>query len=202
MLLNRLEYVLMNNPIRASVQRHVEAPRMRDLGGVLSGGTVLEVGCGRGVGVQIILDMFGARYVHAFDLDPRMIARARVRLQSYGDRVCLWTGDAEAIAAPAARYDAVFDFGILHHLPDWRRGVAEMARVLKPGGVFYGEEVLRPFIVHPVIRRLLAHPQVDRFDEREFAEALRATGFEAVNRLRFGRAFAWFTAVRDDRPAL
>ena len=37
----------------------------------------------------------------------------------------------------------MFDFGIIHHVPQWRRALAEVARVLKPGGRFYAEEVLR-----------------------------------------------------------
>jgi ubiquinone/menaquinone biosynthesis C-methylase UbiE len=196
MRLNRLEYALMNNAVRATLQRHVEAPRLRRMGGALPGGKVLEVGCGRGVGIQSILDLFGATWVDAFDLDPRMVERARTRLGPSNHCVRFWTGDAEAIAAPSATYDAVFDFGILHHVPDWRRGVSEIARVLKPGGTFYAEEPLRPFIMHPLIRRWLAHPQRDRFDEDEFADALRACGFETIRRRRLGRGFAWFTALR------
>jgi ubiquinone/menaquinone biosynthesis C-methylase UbiE len=46
-----------------------------------------------------------------------------------------------AIAVPDSRYDAVFDFGIIHHVPDWRAAVAEVARVLRPQGRFYAEEV-------------------------------------------------------------
>lgn len=71
MLLNRLEYALMNNPIRAVVQRRLEAHRLLSLGGRMSGGVAREIGCGRGVGIELILDMFGAERVDAFDMDPR-----------------------------------------------------------------------------------------------------------------------------------
>ncbi|MGQ0736786.1 MAG: class I SAM-dependent methyltransferase [Acidobacteriota bacterium] len=186
----------MNNPARAAVQRRVEATRLLRLGGRMSGGRALEIGCGRGVGIELILDRFGAGEADAFDLDHRMVRLARRRVATTGRRVRLWIGDAVAIPVPDASYDAVFDFGIIHHVPNWRRAIAEMHRVLKPGARLYAEEVLRPLIVHPVIRRLLAHPQHDRFDAVEFASQLQTTGFDvrAVEQLWGG--FAWFCAVK------
>jgi hypothetical protein len=75
MLLNRAETLLMNNPVRAAIQRHFEARRLLELGGPLPGGTALEIGCGRGVGTELILDVFGADRVDAIDLDPAMVER-------------------------------------------------------------------------------------------------------------------------------
>lgn len=194
MLLNRIEYRLMNNPVRAAIQRRFEARRLLRMGGALDGGRALEVGCGRGVGSELILRAFGARSVDAFDLDPRMVEQARARLEPYGDRVRLWVGDAGAIAAPDAAYDAVFDFGIIHHVPEWRRALAEVHRVLKPGGRFYAEEVLRRFIVHPLTRRLLEHPLEDRFDTADFARELDTAGLEPTATEELWGGFAWFIA--------
>ena len=195
MLLNRVEYALMNNPVRAALQRHVEARRLLALGGRMQGGTALELGCGRGVGAGLILDLFGARAVHAFDLDPRMVALARRR---HRDRpaVRLWAGDATAIPVPDETYDAVFDFGILHHVPDWRAALREVRRVLKPSGRFYAEEVLRAFILHPVVRRTLRHPEIDRFDEHQFQAGMQAAGLAPLAVQTMGSGFAWFIAER------
>ena len=55
----------------------------------------------------------------------------------------LFVGDAERIDVPDASFDAVVDYGILHHVPDWRRALREIARVLKPGGMFYFEDILK-----------------------------------------------------------
>ncbi len=150
----------MNNPIRAAVQRFVEVRRLLRLGGALDGGAALEIGCGRGVGAQLVLGHFGVASLDAFDLDPRMVRRARARSENWGNRVRLWMGDAAAIAAADATYDAVFDFGILHHVPQWRVALAEVSRVLKPGGRFFAEEVLRPFIQLAVSRLLFDHHRV------------------------------------------
>jgi len=196
MLLNRVEYLLMNNPLRAILQRRFEARRLLRLGGPLQGGAALEVGCGRGVGAEIILDLFGATTVDGFDLDPRMVGRARRRLRSREPRVRLWVGDVTAIAAPDSAYDAVFDFGIIHHVPDWRCALAEIRRVLKPGGRFYAEEMLRRFVNHPVARSLLEHPQADRFDSGSFLEGLRAAGLTPLASQQLGSAAAWFVSCR------
>ena len=195
MLLNRVEYALMNNPVRAALQRHVEARRLLALGGPMRGGTALELGCGRGIGAGLILDLFGARAVHAFDLDPRMVALAR-RRHRHQPAVRLWAGDAAAIPVADETYDAVFDFGILHHLPDWRAGLREVRRVLKPNGRFYAEEVLRAFILHPVVRRTLRHPEDDRFDQHEFQEGMQAAGLAPLAVQTIGSGFAWFIAER------
>jgi ubiquinone/menaquinone biosynthesis C-methylase UbiE len=194
MILNSVEYFLMNNPIRAAIQRHFEARRLLRMGGPVSGGHALEVGCGCGIGIEIILATFDAASVDAFDLDPRMVERARARLAQHGSRTRLWVGDASCICAPDGTYDAVFDFGIIHHIPEWRRAVDEIHRVLKPGGILYAEEALRRLIVNPISSRLVKHPQTDRFDATMFVRELRNTGFVPIAIEELWGSFAWFTA--------
>jgi len=196
MLLNRVEFALMNNPIRSAIQRRFEADRLLRLGGPLHGGTALEIGCGRGVGVELVLERFGAEVVHAFDLDPRMVALARKRLRRRGSRVRLWVGDSTRIPVPDEAYDAVFDFGIIHHVPDWRRALSEVRRVLKPGGRFYAEEVLAGFLRNRLVRGLLEHPRDDRFDSGDFRRALGEAGLTALASREAWGAFAWFVASK------
>jgi ubiquinone/menaquinone biosynthesis C-methylase UbiE len=135
--------------------------------------------------------------VDAFDLDPDMVARARARHAARGSRVRLWVGDAEKIQADEATYDAVFDFGIIHHVPAWRNALREVARVLKPGGRFYAEEVLAHFIHHPVWRRVLDHTMEDRFDRRGFEVELAEAGLKVLGSNQLLGSFASFVA---DKP--
>lgn len=194
MLLNRIEKVLMNNPLRAAIQRRFEAHRLLAMGGPMHGGVALEMGCGRGVGVEIILDQFGAERVDAFDLDTHMVKLAGRRLAGRSETTRLWVGNATDIQAEDNCYDAVFDFGIIHHVPNWRDALQEVHRVLKPQGRFYAEEVLEKFITHPLWRRLLKHPQEDRFDQEQFAQALEACSFQVVATSQFWQQFGWFVA--------
>lgn len=197
MILNRFEFLAMNNSLRAMIQRRFEARRFLRMGGAASAGRALEIGCGRGVGAEIIFDEFSAATVDAFDLDPKMVELAGKRLASRGDKLRLWVGDATAIEAPDSAYDTVFDFGIIHHVPDWRKTVAEVFRVLKPGGRFYAEEVFQGFIFHPLWRRLLDHPLTDRFDHDQFKSGLRQAGFSVIADNYLWNAFGWYVA---DKP--
>jgi ubiquinone/menaquinone biosynthesis C-methylase UbiE len=196
MILNAIERALVNNPLRALSQRHLEARLLERMGGRVDGGRVLEIGCGRGIGTEIVLDRFGAGRVDAFDLDARMVDAARARLARHGDRVRLWVGDVEHIDAPDGHYDAVFDFAILHHVPDWRAALREIHRVLRPDGRLFVEEVMAAFILHPLWRRVLDHPLEDRFDAPMLGEALARTGFDVLDTRRLGSWFAWLVATR------
>jgi len=175
MKLNALEFALLNNPIRAWSQRALETPRLIGPPGSLVGQHVLEVGCGRGVGIEILLSL-GAAHVTGFDLDPKMIALAQQRTAKYGDRVRVFVGDAEAIDAPQASFDAVVDYGILHHIPNWPQALKEIARILNPGGVFYFEDLFKGFISAWPIRVLFDHPQATQFTGLEFRAGLEAAG--------------------------
>jgi ubiquinone/menaquinone biosynthesis C-methylase UbiE len=173
MKLNRFEKALMNNPIRASIQRWYEGPLLERLGGRTEGLRVLEVGCGRGVGTEILFERFRAAEVHAFDLDPDMVRQAHERLRRYiPDRLQLTVGDATAIDAADQSFDAVFDFGIIHHVPDWPAAVSEVRRVLKPGGRFFFEEVTSHALKRWSYKTFLEHPTKDRFSGPDFVAEL------------------------------
>lgn len=176
MQLNRVEKALMNNPVRALIQQHYEAPLLERLGGRLDGLRVLELGCGRGVGTELLLTRFGAREVHAFDLDPDMVRLAQQRLARFAERVHLAVGDAVAIAEHDASVDAVVDFAIIHHVPDWQAAISEVRRVLRPGGRFFFEEVTRHALNRWSYRTFLDHPSENRFSAAEFISALEQQG--------------------------
>ena len=177
MKLNSVEKALMNNPVRALLQRRYEAALMERLGGRTEGMRVMEIGCGRGVGTEIIFERFGAREVHAFDLDPDMVGLARRRLSRFPpERLRLSVGDAASIGAEDASFDAVFDFGIIHHVPAWRRAVSEVARVLRPGGRFFFEEVTTNALGRWSYQLLFEHPAEDRFGGEEFVAEVEREG--------------------------
>ena len=192
MKLNSLEFVLMNNALRAASQRYVETPRLIGPRGSLTGKRVLEIGCGRGVGMEILLSL-GAEHVTGFDLDPKMIALAEKRLTRYRNRAHVFVGDAEAIDAPDASVDAVVDYGVIHHIPNWKQALKEIARVLKPGGIFYFEDLLKGLISTWPAPFFFDHPQATQFYGREFRLELESTGLRVQKWRQLGN---WAIAGR------
>lgn len=125
-----------------------------------------------------------------------MVDLAKRRL-SQRERVGdIWVGDVTEISSPDASYDSVFDFGIVHHISDWRKALSEIHRVLKPGGYFYADEAFSRFICHPLLRRLLEHPQDDRFDYSQFRSALNRTGLRVLNSNHLWNSLGWFVSEK------
>ncbi|MGC5240844.1 class I SAM-dependent methyltransferase [Streptomyces albogriseolus] len=182
MLMNRIEKAAVNSPARRALQRFYEVPALLRLAGgpLPPGSRAVEIGCGSGYGTRMILDRFRAVRVDAIDLDPTMVARARRRLADRQGRVRLAVGDAtdltSVFGAEDGTYDAAFDFAIIHHIPDWRAAVAEIARGLKPGGVFVFDEVTAHALARPSYRLLFEHPEHDRFTAKEFLAELPRHG--------------------------
>jgi 2-polyprenyl-3-methyl-5-hydroxy-6-metoxy-1,4-benzoquinol methylase len=182
MKLNAIERAAMNNPVRAAHQHHREAAWFRRLaGGSLSGQHVLEVGCGRGVGSEVILDRLGAATVTAFDLDESMVELAQKRL--HGRPVSLSVGDVCAIEEAAGSVDTVVDFGIIHHVPNWQQAVGEIARVLRPGGLVLFEEVPGHVLDTWAFRTFTVHPRENRFEAAEFAAELARHGLHGTGQI-------------------
>jgi ubiquinone/menaquinone biosynthesis C-methylase UbiE len=193
MILNRAEKMLMNNPIRRAIQRYYEIPLLLSMAHRLDESTVLEIGCGQGFGVELILTEFGASKVRGIDLDRDMVARAERRIQRFAGRARVAVGDVTAIAADDQAFDAVFDFGIIHHVPVWQNAIREVKRVLKPGGLFLFEEVSKQALDRWVYRTLFDHPKENRFTREQFVQELEAQNLEVGSNLVsffFGDFFA------------
>lgn len=116
----------------------------------LKGKRVLAPGCGFGEDA-IRLARLGAR-VEAFDLSPDIIALARRRSAEFGfSGVNFCVMPCEALAYRDDSFDLVFLIDILHHV-DIQKSVAEIVRVLKPGGRIIGNELYTHSFVQKHIR--------------------------------------------------
>ena len=123
----------VDSRVRAVAQRVVEVPVLRGLGGRVDGGRVLEIGTGRrGTGLRLALQEFGAARADGVELYGASVEACRREVADLGDRVSVEQGDATALRAADATYDAVFSYHLLHHADDWRAAVQEAARVLVP----------------------------------------------------------------------
>ena len=171
MKLNWAERWAVNNPFRGFQQR-LELSWFNGIMPLEPGASVLEVGCGRGVGARLIRQECLPRLLHVQDLDIEMIDKARRRyVPSAHPEVGLSVGDVSELPFTAGRFDAVFGFGILHHIPDWRQAIREIARVLRTGGVYYVEELYPSLYQNFITRHILLHPKEDRFRSSDLRTA-------------------------------
>ncbi len=196
MHLNFLERLFILSPLRRFLQDHFETRRLLEMGGPARGARALEVGCGPGFGIDLLYNRFKVSSVDAFDVDPKMVSFVRQRQNQRDRRLTLWVGNVRHIPVADSRYDAVFNFGAIHHVVDWRASLGEIRRVLKPGARFYCEEILSRYITHPLIGRLMDHPQKDRFDEPQFIHALQKAGFRIESSRQLGDLYLWVVATR------
>jgi len=95
---------------------------------------VLEVGCGTGFFGLNLWQAGVARRLYALDLSVGMVARCVDNGGRLGVAVRGAVADAEALPYPDASFDLVAGHAVLHHLPDVDAAVAELVRVLRPGG--------------------------------------------------------------------
>ncbi len=101
------------------------------------GETVLDVGCGTGTLALVARQRVGETgRVCGIDPSTQMIARARRKAARRGLAIDFQVGVIEQLAFPDHSFDVVLSTMMMHHLPDdlKRQGLAEIARVLKPGG--------------------------------------------------------------------
>jgi ubiquinone/menaquinone biosynthesis C-methylase UbiE len=95
---------------------------------------VLDAGCGGGR-YSVAWRLLGAGCVTGVDVSEVGIANAQHRVSDSGiDHVTFRTGNVLELPFAANTFDVVFSNGVLHHTLSWRKGMAELMRVLKPGG--------------------------------------------------------------------
>lgn len=114
--------------------RYVLEPYILEFAGFngTRGQKVLEIGVGLGADHQQFAQA-GAQ-LWGIDLTERAIEHTQRRLQAFGLSSRLAVGDAEDLEFESGTFDLVYSWGVLHHSPNTPAAVAEVLRVLKPGG--------------------------------------------------------------------
>lgn len=154
-------------------------------GAIRPGDHVLDIGSGSGTDTFLAARLVGpAGKVYGLDMTPAM----RDKLQQAAaaaklDNVEVLAGDVEAIPLPDQSVDVVTSNGVLNLVPDKPRAIAEIYRVLKPGGRLQLADIA---LARPVAARFQQDPQlwaecvVGAVDEDRYLQMLRAAGFERI----------------------
>ncbi len=133
------------------------------------GERILDLGAGLGdMSLPIAQHVRPDGRVHALDLSAGLLeyARRRAREQGLHDFVAADVGDARALPYGDGRFDAAFCRWLLLHLPESQPVIAEMRRVVRPGGrIVCVEADWETLAVHPGdpdVTRQIAHANVQR----------------------------------------
>ncbi|GIW11282.1 MAG: hypothetical protein KatS3mg061_2339 [Dehalococcoidia bacterium] len=156
------------------------------------GGRILEVGCGAGRFIRTIAAARPDLEPHGTDLGPRSVRLAT----AYRDGVSYTLASATALPYAEATFETVVLFDVLEHIPGIgpQEALAEIARVLKPGGVLHALVPCegQPGTLFWLLWKLrlggdlkVRHgDHVQRFRREELLAAVRSAGFQVVD-LRF-----------------
>jgi ubiquinone/menaquinone biosynthesis C-methylase UbiE len=160
---------------------HAFRRKLADAARLVSGESVLDVGCGTGSLALVAKALVGeAGEVFGIDPSPEMIARATSKARNSAIDVTFMSGVAEALPFDEARFDVVLSTLMFHHLPRKVRAqcAGEIARVLKPGGRVLVVDFAQGQPRHSLVAHFHRHGHVDA---REIAAVLEAAGLRLIN---------------------
>jgi ubiquinone/menaquinone biosynthesis C-methylase UbiE len=180
---NVIHWALTYDTLSDRILRPSE-PSIRALAGVNTGNKVLDVGCGSGRLTIAAQNWVGPNgEAQGIDASPEMIAVARKNTARAGLAAKFEVGLVEAMPFPDGMFDVVLSRLVMHHLPGElkQRGLAEMRRVLKPGGlclIVDFEPPKSPILLH-LVEHLLS-PVMAQINVREYLPLLVEAGFTEV----------------------
>jgi ubiquinone/menaquinone biosynthesis C-methylase UbiE len=165
-----LSLAASEEPSRFPIQMYHRTATQVDL----SGKRVLEVGCGHGGGASYVMRNLGSTSYTGLDLNPAGIAFCRKKHNLPGLEFV--RGDAENLPFPDQSFDAVINIESSHCYPRFSCFLAEVARVLRPGGHFLYADGPHPMGI-AAWRAALANAPMRMLSEKRI-NAEMARGFE------------------------
>jgi SAM-dependent methyltransferase len=136
MKLSTPEFRAMQSLPRKLGQRYFEMPIFRRMGLDLQNKDLLEIGCGSGYGAYLLNQLQPKSYI-GLDVMTEQVELARKNYPQFQFLI----QDVEDLSQyENESKDTIIIFGVLHHIPDWRKAIDEIIHVLKPGGSIFLEE--------------------------------------------------------------
>jgi demethylmenaquinone methyltransferase / 2-methoxy-6-polyprenyl-1,4-benzoquinol methylase len=138
-------YDLMNRLMTAGLDRRWRAFAARQLA-LSAGASALDVGTGTGDLAIAAARMYPDTQIVGVDFTPEMLERGREKLGrlGLGERVQLQVGDGARLDFPDDTFDSCCSAFVVRNLADLPGGLAEMRRVVKPGGRIVCLEISHP----------------------------------------------------------
>lgn len=156
-----------NEEGRNTRQAQWEIPALVRALGLPTDARILEVGCGRGVALPVLDRLLSPRRLVGLDIEEELLLEAADNLREHGAKAELLQGDVRQMPFADEAFDVVIDFGTLYHIARPQLALAEIARVLTPGGTFVHETKASQFLAHPVRSHGRRLPAPAAFDLRQ-----------------------------------
>jgi ubiquinone/menaquinone biosynthesis C-methylase UbiE len=172
MKLSDIEFRAMNTWWRRWGHQYFELPMLQRIGLDVKDKDVLEIGCGNGFGGYLLNQLEPKSYV-GLDVMEEQIAIAR---KKYPQLKFLVQDATDLSLFADTSKDVVIIFGVLHHIPEWRKVLDEIARVLKPDGSLFLEEPRTHDVQFFDFFFRWGHPDSD-FGLKAMEEHLKSRGF-------------------------
>jgi ubiquinone/menaquinone biosynthesis C-methylase UbiE len=118
---------------RDRYQKRVHVDRYRFAARLVRGKSVLDVACGEGYGTDLLMRA-GATSALGVDISELAVQHASKKYYALGARYIL--GNAERLDLTDNSFDVVVSFETIEHLPNYLAYLAEVRRVLRPGGIY------------------------------------------------------------------
>ncbi|GBE63769.1 hypothetical protein MFM001_02310 [Mycobacterium sp. MFM001] len=136
----------------AEVAAQASAHLVDVIGAESANGPLLDVGCGGGQFLEALARSRPEASLHGIDYSAAQVQRAKARLAQFGERVQIHHAPAENLPFADNTFAAVMSGGAIKHWQDQAGGLAEMVRVLRPGGLLAVGEVDRGCTIDDVKR--------------------------------------------------
>lgn len=167
------------------------------------GDRLLDIGCGTGVLLDQLCTQSPGITAVGVDLSWSMLAVARERL---GSQVSLLRADAGRLPCAAQSFDLVVSNSSFHYWPDPRKGLSEVARVLRPGGQFVLTDWCGDYVTCRLLGlglRLIGRAHERAYDSAECTALLEEAGFRdiALDRNKLNWFWGIMTAAAIRSPA-
>lgn len=131
------------------LQERFEVPTLVRALALPKGKRILEVGCGRGVALPPLARTCEPSYLAGLELECGAFAEAVRHVREEGVDADVFQGDVRDMPFPDASFDVVVDFGTCYHISRTEDALAEITRVLAPGGLFVSETPISQLLAHP-----------------------------------------------------
>ena len=182
MKMNRFEFSLMTYDLGRKIYLKNVVRKLHELSDLGVEKKILEIGCGNGIGTQLISEIFEPIELIANDLDEQLVKIAKMKNPE--SKVVVKTGNAADLEFRDNEFGAVVGLSVMQEVPySGTRGLPRH-RVIKPNGLLILKELSIETFDSPfgrLARQFVWHPYSSMLGKDDFLEYLEQQGFEVIS---------------------